>query len=168
MWEKLKQLARRYDEIGELLEVPEIYADPKKLRALTREQKALSPVVETYRAYQKCEDDIVQALALALQIAVHVHDEVGPLAGLLLYGESGELLQGVHDFAVTSDQMFDVGVVVGNDLHGRTVVAHAHFDIALVVDDVKQSFKVIGSDVSFVIELIDGFLSILRHGVLLL
>ena len=56
---------------------------------------------------------VVQALALALQIAVHVHDEVGPLAGLLLYGESGELLQGVHDFAVASDQMFDVGVVVG-------------------------------------------------------
>ena len=64
MWEKLKQLARRDDEIGELLEVPEIYADPKKLRALTREQKELSTVVETYRAYQKCEDDIVQALEL--------------------------------------------------------------------------------------------------------
>ena len=64
MWEKLKQLARRYDEIGELLEVPEIYADPKKLRALTREQKELSTVVETYRAYQKCEDDIAQALEL--------------------------------------------------------------------------------------------------------
>lgn len=64
MWEKLKQLARRYDEIGELLEVPEIYADPKKLRALTREQKELSAVVETYRAYQKCEDDIAQALEL--------------------------------------------------------------------------------------------------------
>ena len=64
MWEKLKQLARRYDEIGELLEVPEIYADQKKLRALTREQKELSAVVETYRAYQKCEDDIAQALEL--------------------------------------------------------------------------------------------------------
>ena len=64
MWEKLKQLARRYDEIGELLEVPEIYADPKKLRALTREQKDLSAVVEAYRAYQKCEDDIAQALEL--------------------------------------------------------------------------------------------------------
>ena len=64
MWEKLKQLARRYDEIGELLEVPEIYADPKKLRALTREQKELSAVVEAYRAYLKCEDDIVQALEL--------------------------------------------------------------------------------------------------------
>ena len=36
----------------------------QKLRALTREQKELSAVVETYRAYQKCEDDIVQALEL--------------------------------------------------------------------------------------------------------
>ena len=64
MWEKLELLARRYDEIGELLEVPEIYADPKRLRALTREQKELSAVVEAYRAYQKCEDDIAQALEL--------------------------------------------------------------------------------------------------------
>ena len=47
MWEKLKQLARRYDEIGELLEVPEIYADPKKLRALTREQKELLRQLES-------------------------------------------------------------------------------------------------------------------------
>ena len=64
MWEKLELLARRYDEIGELLEVPEIYADPKRLRALTREQKELSAVVEAYRAYQKCGDDIAQALEL--------------------------------------------------------------------------------------------------------
>ncbi len=64
MWEKLELLARRYDEIGELLEVPEIYADPKRLRALTREQKEFSAVVEAYRAYQKCEDDIAQALEL--------------------------------------------------------------------------------------------------------
>ena len=64
MWEKLKQLARRYDEIGELLEVPEIYADPKKLRALTREQKELSAVVETYRSYRKTmqEQDDLRAM----------------------------------------------------------------------------------------------------------
>ena len=64
MWEKLKQLARRYDEIGELLEVPEIYVDPKKLRALAREQKELEAVVAAYRAYLKCEDDIAQVLEL--------------------------------------------------------------------------------------------------------
>ena len=34
MWEKLKQLARRYDEIGELLEVLE----PADVRAWLREQ----------------------------------------------------------------------------------------------------------------------------------
>ena len=71
MWEKLKQLARRYDEIGELLEVPEIYADPKKLRALTREQKELEAVVAAYRAYLKCEDDITQALELTGDPELH-------------------------------------------------------------------------------------------------
>ena len=50
MWEKLKQLARRYDEVGELLEVPEIYADPKKLRALTRAHSANNPL-RSWRTY---------------------------------------------------------------------------------------------------------------------
>ena len=64
--------------------------------------------------------------------------------------------------------MLDVGVVVGDDLHHRTVVAHAHFYVAFVVGDVEQSFEVIGSDISFLIELIDGLLIILRHGSVLL
>ena len=38
----------RYDEIGELLEVPEIYADPKKMRALTREQKELLSLIHIF------------------------------------------------------------------------------------------------------------------------
>ena len=42
MWEKLKQLARRYDEIGELLEVPEIYADPRSC-ARSRASRRSSP-----------------------------------------------------------------------------------------------------------------------------
>ncbi len=51
MWEKLQEIARRYDEIGELLEIPEIYGDPGQLRKLTREQKELEPLVSAYRAY---------------------------------------------------------------------------------------------------------------------
>ncbi len=58
MWEKLKELARRFDEIGELLEVPEIYGDPEQLRKLTREQKELEPVAAAYRAYCRCETAI--------------------------------------------------------------------------------------------------------------
>ena len=64
MWEKLKELARRYDEIGELLEIPDIYGDPAQLKKLTREQKELEGVVAVYRAYQKAEAAIADAEAL--------------------------------------------------------------------------------------------------------
>ena len=104
--------------------------------------------------------DVVQTLALALQIAVDVHNEMGTLAGLLLHGQSRQLLQSVNDFAVASDEMLDVRIIIGDDLHGRAIVAHAHFDIAFVIDDIKQSFKIIGSDISFLVELIDGLLPV--------
>lgn len=64
MWEKLQQIARRYDEIGELLEVPEIYGDSVQLRKLTRERSEIEPVVEAYRAYLKCEETIASSLEL--------------------------------------------------------------------------------------------------------
>jgi len=64
MWEKLREIARRYEEIGELLEVPEIYGDPAQLRRLTREQKELEPVAAAWRAWQKNEAAIADALAL--------------------------------------------------------------------------------------------------------
>lgn len=61
MWEKLQEIARRFDEIGELLEIPEIYGDPEQLRKLTREQKELEPVVTAYRAYRKAEAAIADS-----------------------------------------------------------------------------------------------------------
>ena len=61
MWEKLHELARRYDEIGELLEIPDIYGDPARLKKLTREQKELEAVVTAYRAYQKAEAAIAES-----------------------------------------------------------------------------------------------------------
>ena len=61
MWEKLQELARRYDEIGELLEIPDIYSDPAQLKKLTREQKELEAVVTAYRAYQKAEAAIAES-----------------------------------------------------------------------------------------------------------
>ena len=64
MWEKLEQIARRYAEIGELLEVPEIYGDVKELRRLTREQKEIEAVVEAYRAYRRTEGELADAQEL--------------------------------------------------------------------------------------------------------
>ncbi len=64
MWEKLEQLARRCAEIGELLTVPEIYADAVQLKKLTQEQKELEPVVQAYEAYRCAERTIDEAEAL--------------------------------------------------------------------------------------------------------
>ncbi|MBQ2324091.1 MAG: peptide chain release factor 1 [Oscillospiraceae bacterium] len=64
MWEKLQQIARRYDEISELLEVPELYSDPVQLKKLTREQKELEPVAQAFRAHEKCISEIAEALEL--------------------------------------------------------------------------------------------------------
>ena len=48
MEEKLKQAALRLQEVELLLAQPEVYADPARLRALTREQKELTPVVSAF------------------------------------------------------------------------------------------------------------------------
>ena len=61
MWEKLRELERRYAEIGELLEIPDIYGDPTQLKKLTREQKELEAVVAAYRAYRKAEATIAES-----------------------------------------------------------------------------------------------------------
>ncbi len=53
MFEKLTEVDRRFEELGLLLADPTVLADTARYRALTKEYKALSPLTETYRAYQK-------------------------------------------------------------------------------------------------------------------
>ena len=64
MWEKLEQIARRCDELRELMEVPEIYGDSDQLLRLTREERELAPIAEAYRAYRRCEETIADSLEL--------------------------------------------------------------------------------------------------------
>ena len=64
MWEKLELIARRYAEIGELLEEPEIYSDPVQLRKLTREQKEIEDIAKAYAAYCQTERQIQDAEGL--------------------------------------------------------------------------------------------------------
>ncbi len=97
----------------------------------------------------------VQTLTLALQETVDIHNQMRTLAGLLLHSQSSQLLQSINDFTIASNEMLDVRIVISDDLHGRAIVAHAHLDIAFVIDDIQQSFKIIGGDVSFLVELID-------------
>ncbi len=111
----------------------------------------------------RVERHVAQDLAAALQKAVHVHDQVRTFAGLLLHGQAAQLLERVDHFAIAADQVLDVGVIVGHDLHHRAVVAHPHLDVAFVIGHVEQTLEVVGGDVRLFIELFDCLLVVLHH-----
>ena len=64
MLDKLKTIDDRFEAITSQLEDPATYADPDLLRRLTREQKELEPVVETYRACRRAEENLASAQEL--------------------------------------------------------------------------------------------------------
>ncbi|MBO7149016.1 MAG: peptide chain release factor 1 [Clostridia bacterium] len=65
MLEKLKQVRARYDNISLEISDPEIISDAEKYKNLMREHKGLTPIVEKYIEYLKCESDMNGALELS-------------------------------------------------------------------------------------------------------
>ena len=61
MLDKLRELALRYEDLEAQLSDPAVYGDAARLRQINRERKELEPVVETYRAYLRAEQDRVEA-----------------------------------------------------------------------------------------------------------
>ncbi len=61
MLNKLKTVADRYEAILSQLEDTAIYQNPTRLAKLTREQKELAPLMETYRAYRVAQEDMETA-----------------------------------------------------------------------------------------------------------
>jgi len=64
MLTKLKGIETRFEAVEAQLSNPSVYADPALLRKLSREQKALAPVVSTYRAYRTALDSLEEAKSL--------------------------------------------------------------------------------------------------------
>lgn len=57
MWDKLKEVEQRYEEIGQKLTQPEIIKDRDLFQKLSKEHKELTEVVATYRAYKKAREE---------------------------------------------------------------------------------------------------------------
>ncbi|TET26739.1 MAG: peptide chain release factor 1 [Dehalococcoidia bacterium] len=53
MWDRLEQIERRYQELGEQIAKPDVAADPKKLATLARERAGIEGVVAKYHQYQE-------------------------------------------------------------------------------------------------------------------
>ncbi len=59
--ERLTRLSVRLEELNQLLSSQSVTADLDNYRKLTREHSEIVPIVESYRAYQQCEQDIQTA-----------------------------------------------------------------------------------------------------------
>ena len=64
MIERLEGMVNRYNEITDLMMMPEITSDSKQLAKLGREQAELTQVVEAYTEYKKTAEALEQAKAL--------------------------------------------------------------------------------------------------------
>ena len=64
MFEKLREVESRYEEIAQKLTEPEVFSDQNLYRTLMREHKNLSPIVEKYRAYEAEKSNMNEARAL--------------------------------------------------------------------------------------------------------
>ena len=64
MFEKLKLVEARYEEINELLSDPCVVSDNERYKSLMKELKQLTPIVEKFRAYCKAKDSFDEAKAM--------------------------------------------------------------------------------------------------------
>ena len=59
--EKLNQLDQRLEEVTQLLSTEQATNDMTQYRKLTQEHAELSPIIETFKAYQQTEQDLIDA-----------------------------------------------------------------------------------------------------------
>jgi peptide chain release factor 1 len=64
MFERLDQIAARYEELGEQLALPEIVSDPQKYQKIAKQHRDLEDVVEKYREYKQVQTGIADAKAM--------------------------------------------------------------------------------------------------------
>ena len=64
MFDKLEDLLIRIEEILSELQEPDVASDPNRFRKLMKEQSELTPIVEAYKEYKACKQNIEESLEL--------------------------------------------------------------------------------------------------------
>ena len=64
MFDKLEDLLRRYEEIMNELSEPTVTGDQKRFTSLMKEQADLTPLIDAYKEYKKCNETIEDSLSL--------------------------------------------------------------------------------------------------------
>ena len=64
MFDKLEDLLIRYEEIMGELQEPDVVNDQNRFRKLMKEQNDLTPIVEAYKEYKSCKQNIEDSLLM--------------------------------------------------------------------------------------------------------
>ena len=64
MFDKLEDLLIRLEEILSELQEPDVASDPNRFCKLMKEQSELTPIVEAYKEYKACKQNIEESLEL--------------------------------------------------------------------------------------------------------
>ena len=64
MFDKLEDLLRKFEEIMNELSEPTVADNQERFRALMKEQSDLTPIVNAYKEYKKCNQDIEDSLGM--------------------------------------------------------------------------------------------------------
>lgn len=64
MFDKLEDLVLHYEELMNMLSEPDVANDSKRFQKLMKEQSDILPIVEAYKEYKKCHEDIDDSLAI--------------------------------------------------------------------------------------------------------
>ena len=64
MFDKLEDLLHHYEELMNTLSEPDVANDPNRFRKLMKEQSDLAPIVDAYKEYKQCKQNIEDSLAM--------------------------------------------------------------------------------------------------------
>ena len=64
MFDKLEEHLIRYEELMSELSEPDVANNPERFRRLMKEQSDLTPIVEAYKEYRQCKQNIEDSLAM--------------------------------------------------------------------------------------------------------
>jgi peptide chain release factor 1 len=111
MLDRLQQVKARYDEITRLLSEPDVVANAERFRELSREHKALSPIIKAFGAYQKSKSDLEGLKEI-------IDSSSDPEMKQLAYGELDELRQKVASL----EEELKVLLIPGDPNDSRNVI----------------------------------------------
>ena len=64
MFDKLEDLLIRFEELMSELSEPDVANNPERFRKLMKEQSDILPIVEAYKEYKQCKQNIEDSLAM--------------------------------------------------------------------------------------------------------